>query len=201
MQLLWYLVCSFACFPDPPAGKVEFAKCGGTKLHVSIAIENDSTYLVHTHLLVTQMAGRKAFARMRVQTLDPDGKPLQLHDSVKELPILKSREQWSLFFPVPRVTEPGRAIYQLEIGEYDHTQLNDFDLMDVFAWRIKGGTFVKADETIPHFVRIIDPETKEFRVVSKRTVTAPEPLTFGLAPKVDRPSSGRATAERLGEGK
>lgn len=134
MHALIVISTIFALEAEPP--KIAFANCNEHKAHVAIQPTKDG-HVVHFHVILENAAGKTAFARLRcAEKVDAD----KAETAMKRFKVSGQKEEWSIYFQVPR--QSGKTVHQIEIGfkgQTDPTIVDEYQVLDSFAWMFKNG--------------------------------------------------------------
>lgn len=183
--------------------KAAFSPCEKTgNLHVAVKQENDHSLLVHCHVKFTNMQGKSGYARLQCFTFSGGAAPEPLHTSLKVVNIKAKEEYWSFFLPAPRFASDPDALYQLDAGVFDESDVNEYKPLAPFAWKYKNKEMVGPSDRNPfhliHRVKIIVNEGGTFRIRSAAQTTMIEGgLRYGQVKEFPTPTDGRGTATRL----
>lgn len=198
----------FACMAAlmaqlPQMPSVVFQECRQTSLHVAVQRVDNQTHLVHFHARFRNQKGKTAFARLRCEVRSDSENPVS-HLSLKQVPIKENDELWSFFFSAQRFpnADPEKVTYQIELGEIDASEVDEYRVRESFAWRYRqGNMFVGTEQHwvgIPLPVRRIIAEGGRFRIVTEVAASARvTPIRYGIMTNMRGPENAASTAERL----
>lgn len=189
---------------------ITFLPCPDTNLHIALQRENPQSFLVHFHLRFRNMAGTNAFVRIKTQVKESQDHA-KIHLSLKEVTINSKDETWAFYFHAPRFPNVGpdkmdseKVTYQIEIGELAEDKIDEYKVVDAFAWRIRNEKMATGSETnpiwIPILKRTIEFEGGKFKIrttqLASFTFIKWTNIRFNIVKVLQGPKNAVATAER-----
>jgi hypothetical protein len=193
-----FMLCLLLPGQEPPKPELYFKPCPTTDKHISIQHLSDNTSVVHCHVRFTEMASKRAFVRLRTVTT-PESERSVSHAELKEVSIESRDETWRFFLKAARFPNATDAIYQLEIGELDYSNVDEYQVKNTFAWKYKDGAIVTGTKEKPMYLAVqhrrIVQENGEFklRMVYETGVSLTD-VRYGLVSSLTLPKDGTETA-------
>lgn len=121
----------WVCFvPELVCGvEISFVKSTRTGLHVAIQPKQEH-HRIYFPIRIKGGAGATMFARIRAQT---DDGTLVSQDVVFK--VTADEELWQVFLRTPRFPDLT-ARYQVEVGRFDRGQVDEYEVLSAFAWKL-----------------------------------------------------------------
>ncbi len=151
------------------------------------------------------MLGKPCFARVRIQVGGGQDATIVSQNIVLLQPETNS-DVWSVKMRVPRFDSSAKqnsAIYQLELGRQDRSLVDEFVVLESFAWRVTrdaagmGGMVAGPGVSLPLVIRVARVEGSKVIIESRALVKAAQVnLVYGFSDNIEIGSNNHDTSIR-----
>lgn len=127
--ILPFIITQSMALQPQGGGGFTFVQCSETGKHVAVQPKADY-HRVHFHVRVQGKRDRRLYGRVRFRPVDGEESTV-----TTIFRPTTNNEVWSMYFRVPRFAK-RTATYQIELGEHQPSQLNEYSTRTSFAWQI-----------------------------------------------------------------